>query len=80
MFVYIVFVYDDKSLYPSTNNMLQKKQSYVRRIDFRYTWREDLKKRSDLSLKDHKFDLIYCRWNTTEPDAVCNISFLMFSL
>ena len=37
---YIVFViYDDKSHYPSTYNMLWKKQSYVRRIYFR----EDLK-------------------------------------
>ena len=38
------------------------------------------KQRSDLSLYDHKFDLIYCQWNTRKPGAVRNVSFLMFSL
>ena len=40
------------------------------------------KKRSDLlvSLYDHKFYLIYCQWNTREPDAARNVSFLTFSL
>ena len=38
------------------------------------------KKRSDLSLNDHKFDLIYCQLNTRETGAVRNISFLMSTL
>ena len=36
------------------------------------------KKRSDLPFYDHKFDLIYCQWNTREPGAVHNESFLIF--
>ena len=37
-------IYDDQSHYLSTNNIImEKKQSYVRRIYFSYTWREDLK-------------------------------------
>ena len=37
------------------------------------------KKQSNLSLYDHKFDLIVCQWNTREPHIVRNASFLMFS-
>ena len=33
--------------------------------------------RFDLSLFDHKGDLIYCQWNTTEPGAVRYVCFLM---
>ena len=36
------------------------------------------KKQSDLSLYDHKFDLIYCHWNSREPGAIPNVSFPMF--
>ena len=68
---YTVFViYDDKSHYPSTYNVLRKKQSCE----------EKVYKRSDLSLHDHKFDLIYSQWNTREPSGICNVNFLMFSL
>ena len=27
---------------------------------------------------DHKFDLIYCQWNTREPVTLCSASFLKF--
>ena len=37
---------------------------------------EKTEKQTDLSLSDHNFDLTYCQWNTTEPDAVPNVSFL----
>ena len=37
------------------------------------------KTQSDLSLYDHKFYLICCQWNTREPDAVCNVRFLIVS-
>ena len=33
------------------------------------------KKRPGLSLYYHKFDLIYCQWNTREPRAVLNRKF-----
>ena len=36
------------------------------------------KKQSDLSLYNHKFDLIYCQWNTRESCVVLNVRFLMF--
>ena len=32
---------------------------------------------SDVSLYDHKFDLVYCQWNTRKPGVFQNISFLM---
>ena len=69
-------IYDDKSHYPSTFNVFRKKQSYKYQLNLMRRF----KKRSDLSLYDHKFDLIYCQWNTRKHGAVCNVSFLMVSL
>ena len=49
-----------------------KKQSYVRRILVRRFF-----KKSDISLYDHKFDLIYYQWNSREPGAFPNVSVSM---
>ena len=80
---YTVFViYDDHSNYPSTYNVFTEKQSYTvcEENIFQLNLVSRFKKQSDLSLYEHKFDLIYCQWNTREPCAVRNVSFLMFSL
>ena len=60
----------------------KKKQSaYVRRNRVPRIYRPHLgdrfRKRSDVSLYDHKFDLVYCQWNTRKPGVFQNISFLM---
>ena len=76
---YTVFViYDDKSHYPS--NHKGKKTVICEENIFQLNLVRRFKKRSNLLHLDHIFDLIYCQWNTTEPDVVCTISFLMFSL
>ena len=78
---YIVFViYEEKSHYPSTYNVLQKKQSLCEENIYQLNLVRRFKKQSDLSLYEYKFDLIYCQWNTREPRVVPNASFLMFSL
>ena len=66
--------YDDKSYYPCTCNVLRKKVICEENI-YQVNLVKRFKKWSDLSLYDHKSDLIYCQWNTTEPDAVCNVSY-----
>ena len=71
--VFVIGLFDDKSHYPSTYNVLWKKQSYVRRTDNLNLVRR-FKKWSDLSLYYHKFDLIYCRRNSREPGAFPNVS------
>ena len=71
---YTVFViYEDKSHYPSTYNVLRKKQSYVRRI---YRLSVKFGEKIYLTLYEYKFDLSYCQWNTREPRVVANVSFL----
>ena len=35
-------------------------------------------KKSDISLYDHKFDLIYYHWNSKEPGAFPNVSFMCY--
>ena len=76
----VLVIYDDKSHYPSTYNVLRKNGHMWGEYISAKLGEKILKKRSDLSLLDDTFDLIYCQWNTTEADAVCNLSFLMFSL
>ena len=79
-FRYIVFViYEDKSHYPSTYNVLRKKVICEENI-YQLNMVRRFKKQSDLSLYEYKFDLIYCQWNTREPRVFPNVSFLMFSL
>ena len=65
-------------IYTSIYNVLQKKQSYVRRISQLNLVRR-FKKRSNFSLYDRKFDLIYYHRNLTEPEpgTFPNVSFPM---
>ena len=78
---YIVFViYEDKSHYPSTYNVLRKKTVICEENIYQLNLVRRFKKQSDLSLYEYKFDLIYCQWNKREPRVVPNVSFLMFSL
>ena len=72
-------IHDDKSHYSSIKNILRKTLICEENIFQLYMARR-FQKRSDLSFQDHKFDLIYCNWNTTEPGVVHNVGFLMFSL
>ena len=78
---YTVFViYQDKSHYSSTYNVLQKKTVICEENIYRLNLVRRFKKQSDLSLYDHKFYLICCQWNTREPDAVCNVSYCFFTI
>ena len=56
---YTVFVlYDDKSHYPNTYNVLRKTVICEENI-YQLNLVKRFKKRYDLSLYDHKFELIY---------------------
>ena len=57
---YTVFLmYDDKSHYPSTYNVLRKKTLICQENIYQLNLVRKFKKRSDLSLYDHKFDVIH---------------------
>ena len=59
---YTVFViYEDKSHYPSTYTVLQKKPVICEENIYQLNLVRRFKKQSELSLYDHKFDLIYCQ-------------------
>ena len=69
---------NDKSHYLSSNNIFTEITVICEENIFQLTFARRFKNRSDLSLYGHKFDLIYYQWNTTEHDAVPNVSFLIF--
>ena len=54
------------------------KNSHMRGEYISAIFGEKILKRSDVSLYDHRFHLIYCQCNTREAGAVCNVSFLTF--
>ena len=76
----VFVIYEDKSHYPSTYNVLPKKTVICEENVYQLNLVRRFKKQSDLSRYKYKFDLIYCQWNTREPCVAPNVSFLMFSL
>ena len=72
-------IYNDKSHYIYIYNVLRK-NSLCKENIYQLNLVRRSKKRFDLSLYDHKFDLIYSHWNTRETGPGHNVGFLMLSL
>ena len=59
----VFVIYEDKSHYTSIYNVLRKKTIICEENISQLNLVRRFKKQSDLSLYDHKFELIYCHWN-----------------